>query len=34
VGQIVGASPTAVRKRLSRAKQRLRRLYGSTPPTF
>lgn len=27
VGQIVGASPTVVRKRLSRAKQRLRALY-------
>jgi RNA polymerase sigma-70 factor (ECF subfamily) len=32
VGQIVGASPTVVRKRLSRAKQRLRALYCSPHP--
>ena len=29
IGQIVGASPVVVRKRLSRAKQRLRAFYGS-----
>ncbi len=33
VGQIVGASPTAVRKRLSRAKQRLRALYQAQTST-
>lgn len=31
VGQIVGASPAVVRKRLSRAKQRLRALYQAQP---
>lgn len=33
VGQIVGASPTVVRKRLSRAKQRLRALYQAQTST-
>lgn len=32
VGQIIGASPEVVRKRLSRAKQRLRRLYLAHNP--
>jgi RNA polymerase sigma-70 factor (ECF subfamily) len=32
VGQIIGASPEVVRKRLSRAKQRLRRLYLAQNP--
>lgn len=33
IGEIVGASPAVVRKRLSRAKQRLRQLYGAQHAT-